>query len=412
MVVYSMNYWKSVCRFCGLDTIDEILDLGSLSVSGVFQSNGEIVDKFEVVLGFCESCKLTQLRHSYDLSKVFTDSYGYESGINGSMSEHLIKKAKLLQKTHKITSGIAVDIASNDGTLLNGYYGLSTVGIDPSIPFVTNRYPPDTIRIPEYFSSSLYFNNFTEKAEIVTSNSVLYDLNDPLTFAKEISNILKEDGIWHFEQSYLPTMIKNLSFDTICHEHLLYLTLSNIEHLLEYCGMQIMDAELNNINGGSIAVTAIKTNRAIVAKQNVLNLRKLENTIHMNFKLTLADFANSVESHIAKVKEILFDYKQKGFKIYGLGASTKGNILIQAMKLPSGFLEGIGEINTKKFGLRTPGSNIPIIPEEIIYSSKVNTLAIVLPWHFKQSILEKSHSYIANGNSLLFPLPEIEIINK
>jgi hypothetical protein len=412
MIDYGMNQWKSLCRFCGLDTIEEILDLGSLSVSGVFQPNGEIVDKFEVVLGFCESCELTQLKHSYKLSKVFTDSYGYESGLNTSMSEHLIKKAALLQKTYKITSGIAVDIASNDGTLLNGYFGLSTVGIDPLIPFVTNRYPPDTIQIPEYFSSSMYFKNFTEKAEIVTSNSVLYDLDNPLAFAREISSILKEDGIWHFEQSYLPTMIKNLSFDTICHEHLLYLTLSNIEHILEYSGMQIMDAELNNINGGSIAVTAIKTNRAIAVKKSVLDLRQLENTLHISFKLMLADFANSVESHIAKVKSILVNYKQNGFKIYGLGASTKGNILIQALKLPRGFIEGIGDINPKKFELRTPGSNIPIIPEEIVYNSNVKTLALVLPWHFKQSILKKSQSYIANGNLLLFPLPAIEIIDE
>ena len=412
MIDYGMDQWKSYCRFCGLDSIDEILDLGSLSVSGVFQSNGEIVDRFEVVLGFCESCKLTQLRHSYDLSKVFTDSYGYESGINTSMSEHLIKKAQLLQKTYKITRGIAVDIASNDGSLLNGYYGLSTVGIDPSIPFVTNRYPPDAIQIPEYFSSSLYFKHFGEKAEIVTSNSVLYDLDNPLVFAKEISSILKEDGIWHFEQSYLPTMIKNLSFDTICHEHLLYLTLFNIEHLLKYSGMQIVDAELNNINGGSIAVTAIKTNRTIVAKKSVLDLRKLENTMHMSFKLMLANFTNSVESHITRLKSILVDYKQNGFKIYGLGASTKGNILIQALKLPRGFIEGIGDINPKKFDLRTPGSNIPIIPEELVYNSNAKTLALVLPWHFKESILEKSHSYIANGNVLLFPLPEIEIVDK
>lgn len=407
-----MIQWKSLCRFCGLDTIDEILDLGSLSVSGVFRADGENVERCEVVLGFCESCELTQLMHSYELSEVFTDSYGYESGINTSMREHLIKKAQLIQKTYKITKGIAVDIASNDGTLLNGFHGLNTVGIDPSIPFVTNRYPPNAIQIPEYFSSSLYFKHFGEKAEIVTSNAVLYDLDNPLFFAKEISNILKEDGIWHFEQSYLPTMIKNLSFDTICHEHLLYLTLSNIEHLLKYSGLQIVEAELNSVNGGSIAVTAIKTNRTIAAKESVLDLRKLEDSMHKNLKRILANFANSVESHITKIRSILFDYKRNGFKIYGLGASTKGNILIQALKLPKGFIEGIGDINPKKFELRTPGSNIPIIPEEIVYNSNAKALALVLPWHFKRSILEKSQSYIANGNVLLFPLPEIEIVDK
>jgi hypothetical protein len=207
-------------------------------------------------------------------------------------------------------------------------------------------------------------------------------------------------------------MIKHLSFDTICHEHLLYLTLSNIEHILEYCGMQILDAELNNINGGSIAVTAIKTNRVIAANQNVINLRKFEQIMLDDFRSVLGKFTNLVESHITKLRNTLFDYKQKGFKIYGLGASTKGNILIQSLKLPNGFIEGIGDINPKKIGLRTPGSNIPIIPEEIVYKSTVKTIALVLPWHFKQSILEKSYIYIANGNSLLFPLPEIEIISK
>jgi hypothetical protein len=153
-----------------------------------------------------------------------------------------------------------VDIASNDGFLLQGYtVAGSYVGIDPLLDNFSDYYPPAAIKIKDFFSSSTYFESTKTKAHLVTSLSVLYDINDPIQFATDVHSILEDEGIWHLEQSYVPLMVDTLSYDTICHEHLTYLRLKDIQEILTRTGFQIIDVSLNSINGGSIAVTAIKT---------------------------------------------------------------------------------------------------------------------------------------------------------
>ena len=229
----SRAFRNARCRFCRRDSIEEIFNLGDLSISGVFLYDGTEVMKLPVVLGFCKKCQLVQLKHNYDLQYVFTSSYGYESGLNSTLANHLISKASYLQERYQIYTGIVVDIASNDGTLLSGYSrNVINVGIDPLIPFVSDRYPDNSLKISQFFSKETFFSLVKKKARLVTSNSVIYDLDDPIMFAKDINEILEDNGIWHFEQSYLPTMLQKMSIDTICHEHLLYLSYENIEYIL------------------------------------------------------------------------------------------------------------------------------------------------------------------------------------
>jgi hypothetical protein len=203
------------------------------------------------------------------------------------------------------------------------------------------------------------------------------------------------------------SMLDSLSYDTICHEHLLYLSLKNISQIVNEAGLQIIDLTFNQINGGSVAVTAIKSKKKQVTEKFDYYF-KLEK--ERNVEKMLIEFPEKVELHGMLLREKLHEYSQRGFKILGLGASTKGNILLQKIGLSHHDIGFIGDINPKKFGLKTPGSNIPIVPEsDVLCKSKERKLAMVLPWHFAESIISKTADFLSGGNHLLLPLPKLII---
>jgi hypothetical protein len=403
------------CRICNSSNIELILDFGDLALTGVFLEDGSQVLKAPLRLVRCESCGLVQLAHTFSLDALYTDSYGYESHLNQSMRNHLKSKAQLLQKKYlrNKTNPIVVDVASNDGTLLAGYSltDATYIGIDPLIKNISDYYPSDAIKVSDFFSSEAYRQVSESQASLVTSLSVIYDLDDPVGFAKDVELILEEGGIWHFEQSYLPTMIETLSYDTICHEHLLYLRLSDIMKILNIAGLQILDASLNATNGGSIAVTAIKSEASITPDPFVVYLLEKEESDGYVSGLRLREFAKDAVEHSKDLRKILGEYKSSNFTIFGLGASTKGNVLLQWAGLNSSTIESIGDINPKKFGKQTPGTCIDIVSEnEVLESADSNVLVVVMPWHFRDGIVKNSMRYLENGGKLLFPLPRIEIV--
>lgn len=403
------------CRICGSSNLDSAMDFGSLALTGVFLGSGKEVAKAPLEIGICGDCGLTQLLQNYDSDALYGASYGYESHLNNSMSTHLTSKARKLEQTflRNVKDPVVVDVASNDGTLLGGYSEniQKLVGIDPLIANLSDKYPARSLKIPSFFSHEEYFNKVNQSAKLVTSLSVLYDLNDPVHFAKSIFQILDWEGIWHFEQSYLPTMLKTLSYDTICHEHLLYLTLNDIRNILTSSGFQLYSASLNSINGGSIAITAVKSKTKVNPDPFIEYLTNREQAFGYSSGKPLQEFASAANQHRIELRSLITQYRENDFSIFGLGASTKGNVLLQWLDLNSQIINSIGDINPKKFNMRTPGSDIPIIPEsEILNAANDKSIALVLPWHFRESILAKSDGYFKQGGSMLFPLPEIQLV--
>ena len=405
-----------LCRVCGGSSLNVVVDFGELSLTGVFLEDGNEVQREPLVLCRCGDCGLVQLCHNYSQLALYGDSYGYESHLNKSMVSHLQQKARVLEKKYLagITNPKVVDIASNDGTLLSGYLNsaITKIGIDPLLNIVSNCYPAEAIKIGEFFSSSVYWDHLAGPSNLVTSLSVLYDLNDPVSFAKQVNEILIEDGIWHFEQSYLPLMIEATSYDTICHEHLLYLSMHDIQRILDISGFRILDASINGINGGSVAVTAIKTNRAVPPTPFVdfLLSSEIENGIVDGTRI--ASFAINYLKHASALNNLINKYKLSGADIIGFGASTKGNVLLQTAGLNFEDIRAIGDINTRKFGKQTPGSCIPIVSEkELIDAAGDSTVAIVLPWHFREGFINSLETFLSKGGKLIFPLPRIEVVS-
>ena len=232
------------CRICQSDDLLNVFSLGNQSLTGYFPpSKDENLEKGPVDMVFCKNCGLLQLLQSYDLSKMYGMNYGYRSGLNKSMVNHLVSKIRKLEKISNLSEeDLVIDIGSNDATSLKAYtINCKKVGIDPTGKKFFQYYPESVTLIPDFFSYEVFKKHFTEKAQIITSIAMFYDLPSPDNFVKDIKKCLAKEGLWHFEQSYMPFMLKTVSYDTICQEHLEFYSLKVIDDLLRKmdCGLLI-----------------------------------------------------------------------------------------------------------------------------------------------------------------------------
>ena len=404
-----------ICRSCGSNELLNAFNLGSLKLSGVFPVNKrqDSVPSGSLEMIFCNNCKLLQLKNSFDAKIMYGKNYGYMSSLNSSMSEHLYKKSLNLLKLSELSKGdIVLDIGSNDGTFL-GFFSnkFNLVGVDPTIINLGKFYRRDIKKFANFFHKNLIFNNFNKKIKLVTSISMFYDLEDPVKFAEDIYDILDDNGLWHLEQSYMPMMLKNNSYDTICHEHLEYYSLKSIKYIFDKVGLKIIDLEFNEINGGSFALTLAKKSSKKFLEINYLIewLLKKEELFQYNSVETYKKFFENTKKHKKIFKDLLLNLKDMGKSIIGYGASTKGNVILQYCEIDNNIIPFIGEVNKYKYNKYTPGSKIKIISEKKARSLKPDYF-LVLPWHFKNHIVRKERKIDKNKTKLIFPLPDIDII--
>jgi len=403
------------CRVGGGNDLVTVLNLGHQALTGVFpMSSSEAVTVGPLELVWCPSSGLLQLKHSYDAAEMYGDNYGYRSGLNQSMVNHLSDKVAYLERLAAVTSGdVIVDIGSNDATTLKAYAtsGLRRIGIDPTGRKFREYYPDDIALVPDFFSAEAYRSVERKQAKIVTSIAMFYDLESPIAFARQIASILADDGIWHFEQSYMPSMLRTNSYDTICHEHLEYYSLGVVDTILRAAGLHLVDVVMNGINGGSFAVTAARAeNRSITPNRAVIDwMLAQEERMGLNTPRPYRAFEERVYRHREDLTRLVRSLNADGKKILGYGASTKGNVTLQFCGLTAKDIPAIAEVNAEKFGRVTPGTHIPIVSEAQAKAMKPDYF-LVLPWHFKDGILRREKEYLASGGRFIFPFPEIEII--
>jgi Methyltransferase domain len=204
---------------------------------------------------------------------MYGQNYGYRSGLNNSMVDHLTSTIRSLERKAGLKSGDTVlDIGSNDCTSIKAYTtkGLNCIGVDPAGEKFRRWYPDDVKLIPDFFSAKGYWATSKAPARVVTSIAMFYDLEDPIGFAREVENVMTAYGLWHFEQSYMPSMLRLCSYDTICHEHLEFYSLSVVHKILEAAGLKVVDVQMNAINGGSFSVTAAKADSPLQTNQPVI----------------------------------------------------------------------------------------------------------------------------------------------
>jgi NDP-4-keto-2,6-dideoxyhexose 3-C-methyltransferase len=360
----------------------------------------------------CTGCGLVQLAHSVDLGQMFSSSYGYRSGVTQTMRDHLSDIASALeQRVNLRPSDLVLDIGCNDATLLKSYsIDVTRVGIDPLAQFFQSYYPSSITIYGGFFDQAAFHKvSGSAKARVVTSIAMFYDLEDPGAFVADVAQVLAPDGIWLLEQSYLPAMLERNSFDTICHEHLEYYALAQIQRLVNHANLRIFDVLLNDINGGSFQIWVCHAAAHYALNYtSIAAIEERERELALDTDAPFAAFRSRLESIRRRLRDFVINEIGKGKRIYAYGASTKGNVLLQYCGLDAGLIRAAADKNPIKLGRRTPGTRIPIVSEED--ARKDADYFLVLPWSFKTEFLEREAAFRARGGKFIFPLPDLEVV--
>jgi hypothetical protein len=416
---------RNTCRACGSSALTPVISLGEQYLASNFTISADFppVERtipLEVVRCNPEldetACGLVQLRHTVP-SDLMYSSYGYRSGINQTMTRHLGEIARAAAERVALgADDLVVDIGANDGTLLCAYEtrGARYVGFEPSNIQPTG--PTPHIRfIKDYFSAAgLRAAAGNKPAKIITSIAMFYDLESPNAFVADIAASLAPDGLWVLELSYLPSMLEKNSFDTVCHEHLEYYSLAPLERLLHAHGLQLADAQLNDINGGSIRVTVCHRGSPLgehshTVRSRIYQLKKREFELKLDSDVPYRAFAANAQRIRAELPSLLLGLIAAGKRVYGYGASTKGNVILQYCGLTPQHLHGIADRNPAKWGGTTLGSGIPIVSEEQMRQAQPDYL-LVLPWHFMREFRAREEQFVARGGKFIVPVPKVEIL--
>lgn len=416
--------FRKSCRVCGSTALTPIINLGDQYLQGSFVKPGKEMPpmrKIPLSLVRCDptkdekACGLLQMEHTVP-PEVLYAAYWYRSGTNNTMKNHLKGIVKEAVSILNKSSGSVLDIGCNDGTLF-GFYpeGFQKYGIDLSD--VTKEIDKQEVTvIQDIFPSDELLECLQErKMDIITSIAMFYDLEDPIAFAKGIKNILAPEGIWIFEMSYMPMMLKMTSYDTICHEHLEFYSLAVIEYILKKSDMKVFNVMLNDINGGSLRCYATHiTNFKYKKEEHLRNIRAMhqaELDLELDTDKPYKNFQDRINVHRDELITLLKKLKMEGKKIHIYGASTKGNTILQWCGIDNRIIDYAAERNPDKYGAHTLGTDIPIISEA--ESREMNPdYYLVLPWHFKDEFIKREREILERGTRLIFPLPKIEIVSK
>jgi SAM-dependent methyltransferase len=361
----------------------------------------------------CKRCRLVQLDRNYNKKYLYGKDYGYRTGINNTMTNHVKKIVKKCSALADLKANDHVlDIASNDATLLNFYQkNIITVGIDPLVNKYKRYYKKINYKISNFFQiNDIKKLNLKKKFKIISVLSVFYDSESPNIFIKNVRDILDKKGVFILEQADLLSIIKNNLFDTICHEHLEYYSSNVIIEMMNRNGLKVFDHEFNDINGGSSRYYICHQKANYKVKQKKINKLLLKETkIGLRFKKTYKIFFKKVLNEKNKLKKIIKGIKNKKMIIHGYGASTKGNVLLQFYRIGNKDINYIADRNPLKYNLFTPGTKIKIISEN--YSRGLSPdYYLVLPWHFKKEILIREKKIRKKGTKFIFPLPKVKIV--
>lgn len=409
-----MSNYKTIteCRVCNHNKLVEILDLGNQALTGVFPMPGDDIETSPIVVVRCDLCGLVQLKHTADLNKMYGKTYGYESSLNSSMVEHLKGISKYVRGLVSLNKGdIILDIGSNDATYLKFFNSSDyrLIGIDPSAEKFKDNYGVNIDLVVDFFSKKNFQKvHKSDKAKLITSIACFYDLESPVKFAQETAEVLDKDGIWFMEMAYLPEVVKNLAFDGYVQEHLLYYTLKDIKNIMNQVGLKIIDVRFNKVNGGSFSVVVGHVENKYDDYLYLEQCLEDEDLFGINGMEIHTEFDSRVKKFKEDFVSLLHTIKDDGKKVYGLGASTKFNTVLQYCGIDTFLLPVIGEVNDYKYGRVTPGTNIPIASEKDVLESKPDYL-VVGPYHFRDAIINKYKKYLDTGGKLIFPLPTLEV---
>ncbi len=401
------------CRNCKNTELFDLFSLGKISFTGRFPNTiRQNVPKAYLNVLMCKKCKLVQLDRNFDLNYLYGKSYGYRTGINKTMTDHVKKIVRKCSALVKLKSKqYVLDIGSNDATLLNFYANdIIKVGVDPLVNKYKKFYKKINYKISNFFKiKNIKKIKIKKKFKIISALSVFYDLRDPNKFIKEIKKILDDKGVFVLEHVDLYYIIKNNIFDTICHEHLIFYSSKIIIEMMKNNGLKVFNHEYNEINGGSSRYYICHSKTNFKVSKNIKKVLLRENLQGIELKKTYKLFFTKILNEKIKLIKLIKKIKNEKQDIHGYGASTKGNVLLQFYNINNKVVNYIADRNPLKWNSFTPGTRIKIISES--QSRKIKPhFYLVLPWHFKNEILIREKNIRKKGTKFIFPLPKVRVV--
>lgn len=400
------------CRCCGSEKLELVLDLGDQPWGNDFlpiNTDRECL-KFPLQLFFCQNCSMAQIGYTIQKEDMFVN-HTYLSGTTKSLREHFVEVGRAISKRVQFTDrDYILDIGGNDGTFLESFHqqGISVLNID------SGKLQSKASMDKGIKCLNCFFNKETamevlreyDKAKVIHGSGIFFHLEELHSVFDGVKTLLAPDGLLVAEFIYLPDMIKKCAYDQIYHEHLLYYSIISFQNLLDQFDLEICDAEMKPIHGGS-CIAYIRHKGQGTRTQSLIDLIKKEKAEGFDAIEVFQAFGRTVSQSKTDLLNTIYDLKRQGFSIQALGAPVKGSTIINYCKLTPAEIDCGVEINPHKCNTYFPGTKIPVYHQD---ETPVPDVYLMLAWNFKDEILGKLESFRANGGQVLVPVPTAELI--
>lgn len=395
------------CRGCGDARLFSLYTLGEQYIVDFVDEEAKSTrGTAPLELCMCLACNLVQLRHTVAADILFRQ-FWYKSGINQQMQaalENVVDES--VRRIPLKTGDQVLDIGANDGTLLAFYpSNCYRVAVDPAKGFAASALADK--RADEYIEDYLTPEVVQgRRFKIITAIAMFYDLDDPLSFLRAVAACLDKEGLFVIQMNYLLMMILRHTLDNLSHEHLCYYSLRSIAPLLDKAGLAMVDADTNDVNGGSIRIYITHKQSNIFAKlhckDKLLSYGRAEECLRTI--RTYNEFVQGCELMIEQVKSTVAAINERGGTVYAYGASTRGTVLMQVLNFDRVLVKGAAERDKRKWGKFMVGTWTPIVSEQEARAAASHFL--VLPYHFIDGILKREEAWLRGGGRMIVPLPE------
>jgi len=404
------------CRFCRNKNLAPYLDLGFTPLADRFLSPKQMEESekhYPLVVALCKKCGLSQLNYTVDPKELYQEEYPYSMSLTKTGTSHYETFAEsVFKKLNLSKKDLVIDVGSNIGILLGGFKkcGTRVLGVDPAqnMAAIANKRGIPTI--PDFFVPEVAkkIKKKFGSARVVVGTNVFAHIFDHYKFVEALQMILDKNGVFIFESPSFINLVNNLEYDTVYHEHLLYLSLKPVAIFFKKFGMEVFDVENYHIHGGSFRVFVAKKG-AFSISQNVFNQLKQEKKYKIHSLKALEKFSKRVAQNRVELTELINKLKKQGKKIAVISTPAKGMTLLNYSRLGPEKIDFATEKSKFKIGRFTPGTHIPILPDSELLKRKPD-YALLLAWNFSKEIMKNMADYNRAGGKFIIPIPKPKII--
>ncbi len=406
---------ETQCRLCKSKELELFLDLGFNPPSDSFLTKEQMDEPetyFPLKVCLCRKCGHMQLNYTVPGDVLYCRNYPYDNSTSESFRRHFMDMSRHICNKFGFKKGLAVDIGSNVGVLLSGFkeMGMTVLGIDPASNLAEKANKRGVETIPKFFNSQLAreLAGKRGKASVITATNVFAHIPNIDDFVDGIKIFLDDRGVFVFEVPYALTLVENMLYDTIYHEHLGYISVKPMIPFFKKFGMEIFDIEMVNTHGGSLRVFVGGAGKHGISSV-IADYAKKEENAKLHTMERLKKFADDVKKHRQELMALLLDLKKKGKKIVGVGAPAKGNTLLNYCKIDKDILDYLTERAETKIGLYTPGTHIPIHHDDRLKDDDVD-YALLLSWNLATEIMKNLDWFTRKGGKFIIPMPHPKIV--